>query len=61
MLCDSCDALVINGLLCHEFGCPNITYNNECDNCGVLFKTSNKNYSICSESCAEDMGVAFSF
>ena len=22
MLCRSCDALVINGLLCHEFGCP---------------------------------------
>lgn len=22
-LCDQCDAVVIQGLLCHEWGCPN--------------------------------------
>lgn len=22
-LCDQCDAIVIQGILCHEWGCPN--------------------------------------
>lgn len=21
--CDQCEVLVINGVICHEFGCPN--------------------------------------
>ena len=29
--CSQCEALVINGLACHETGCPNQTY--ECKGC----------------------------
>lgn len=32
--CGSCEALVINGVPCHEHGCPNIVP--ECRECGGL-------------------------
>lgn len=34
MNCDQCEALMINGVFCHETGCPNIDsrYDSESDN-----------------------------
>ncbi len=29
--CSQCEALCINGVACHEIGCPNMTY--ECHGC----------------------------
>lgn len=44
--CSCCAALVINGVPCHERGCPNQT--RECDECGTQIPGSQR---IC-ESCA---------
>lgn len=32
--CDNCEALVINGVPCHERGCPDAMH--ECDGCNAL-------------------------
>ena len=32
--CDQCVALMINGVFCHETGCPNIKRKIECHDCG---------------------------
>jgi len=54
-MCQSCEAIVINGLLCHEYGCPDAwrTYNRECKWCGAEFKPENREQTCCSEDCAE--------
>lgn len=55
MLCESCDALIINGLLCHEHGCPDSwrTYRRECPWCGQEFKPESKDQRFCDEDCAQ--------
>jgi len=55
MLCDQCDALVINGVLCHEFECPNAWRGavRQCAWCGQEFKPENKFQKCCSIECAE--------
>jgi hypothetical protein len=32
--CSQCEALVINGVACHETGCPNMTH--ECTGCNAI-------------------------
>lgn len=32
--CSQCDALCINGIACHEIGCPNIVKTFKCWQCG---------------------------
>jgi hypothetical protein len=34
--CSQCNALVLNGVPCHEIGCCNITH--ECKGCNTLIK-----------------------
>lgn len=55
MLCHSCDALAINGQLCHELGCPDKwqTEERECGWCGFRFEPESRHQACCSESCAE--------
>lgn len=36
--CSRCEALVINGVPCHETGCPNTKY--ECKGCSVLLDSA---------------------
>lgn len=38
--CDSCAIAVINGVVCHEIGCPDawMDYIKECKECGDDFK-----------------------
>ena len=53
-MCDQCEALMINGMYCHETGCPDAwkDYNRECKWCGSEFKPDDKDQEFCEESCA---------
>ena len=55
-MCDSCEALMINGVLCHEFGCPDDWegYEVECRWCGRYFVPLTKDTILCSEECIRD-------
>lgn len=52
-MCNSCVALKINGVLCHETGCPDAWKNEqrECGFCGEKFKPEYKNQNCCTQSC----------
>jgi len=55
-MCDSCEALMINGILCHEQGCPDAWRDKEreCKECGCMFIPKVKGQKVCSEQCAND-------
>jgi hypothetical protein len=52
-MCSSCEVLTINGVLCHETGCPDAwnDVTRECKWCGQSFKPENKLQDCCSHSC----------
>lgn len=54
-MCDSCDALTINGVYCHEHGCPDAWKDSvrECKWCGNPFQLEEQHQKCCSEECAE--------
>ena len=59
-MCNSCVALVINGVYCHETGCPDSHLDSkgnmkqkECKWCGSKFTPEEKGQDFCDESCAE--------
>ena len=52
-MCNSCNILYINGVKCHETGCPE-SYKDEkreCLWCGSKFIPENKWQKTCSDSC----------
>ena len=53
--CDSCEVVMINGLRCHETGCPEAwrDYGRECKWCGSEFMPEDKHQAFCCEDCAE--------
>ncbi len=53
--CDQCQMLSINGIPCHETGCPNAWkgVNRECKHCGCPFIPSERHQKVCSDECAE--------
>jgi hypothetical protein len=53
-MCQSCQALRINGVLCHEIGCPDAwkDYSRECKNCGCNFRPEESDQQFCDEGCA---------
>ena len=61
MKCTQCDSIGINGVLCHEQGCPEAhidlstgrPYLKECRECGCNFEPEDKHQSVCDEVCAE--------
>ena len=55
MLCNSCDCFFINGVKCHEHGCPDSwkDYVRKCKFCGCEFKPEDKNQTCCSEDCTQ--------
>ena len=55
MSCQSCEALMINGVYCHETGCPDSwkDYSRDCKNCGDGFKPEERGQMLCSDDCAE--------
>lgn len=48
--CDQCNILYINGVRCHEIGCPEAwkDYTIECFECGCDFKPTEKHQRLCS-------------
>jgi hypothetical protein len=52
-MCKSCEALRINGVLCHETGCPDSWQGKtrECKWCGAKFQMEHSKQSFCSEEC----------
>lgn len=60
--CEQCNAMVINGVACHEHGCPlshiDLTtgkpYPRECEMCGCDFEPDEDDQWLCSEECAAD-------
>jgi len=54
-MCASCQALTINGLLCHEMGCPDawLDYVRECKWCGQEFRPEERGQTCCSEECGQ--------
>lgn len=54
-MCNSCEVLYINGIKCHETGCPK-TWKDEikkCLWCGQTFKPEDRDQTCCDESCQE--------
>lgn len=53
MLCNSCECVYINGIKCHEHGCPEAwrDHKHECKNCGIEFKPEDQYRECCSDSC----------
>lgn len=52
-MCQSCEALTINGILCHERGCPDAwkDYKRNCDWCGGEFTPEERHQRFCDDSC----------
>ena len=55
-MCNSCNVLNINGINCHETGCPESWKDEkrECDWCGMQFLPEEKFQSCCSDDCWKD-------
>jgi tRNA(Ile2) C34 agmatinyltransferase TiaS len=55
-MCEQCEAVRINGVLCHEHGCPDAWKDEkrECKWCGSQFNPEGRNQYFCSEDCAQD-------
>lgn len=53
MKCNSCEVLYINGIKCHEQGCPDAWRDEvrECKWCGQKFVPENRFQEFCSLSC----------
>lgn len=53
--CPRCEALMINGLYCHEHGCPDAwrTETRECKWCGQGFVPEERRQVFCDDECAE--------
>lgn len=53
-MCRSCEALRINGVLCHESGCPDAWQDEvrECAWCGGEFSPADRHERCCSPCCA---------
>lgn len=52
-MCKSCEILYINGVKCHEIGCPE-AWKDEirtCKWCGSEFKPQDQNDHFCDDSC----------
>lgn len=51
-MCNSCVAMTVNGVLCHEHGCPNAWKAvRECAECGSPFVPENRFQECCDEQC----------
>jgi hypothetical protein len=51
--CHQCEALMINGVYCHETGCPDAWRDStrECSNCGTSFKPQQEGQFQCDQEC----------
>ncbi len=53
--CSQCDAVVINGIACHETGCPNATA--PCKECGNPMPARFARFGATCEDCREDRSM----
>jgi len=58
--CDGCSPSIINGVLCHETGCPDSWRDdsNSCEWCGQSFFAQERGQEFCDEEC-EDLWRQF--
>ena len=51
--CPSCEVLYINGVRCHETGCPDAWRDEvrECKWCGTEFKPEDREQQFCDDGC----------
>ena len=58
--CDHCNAVAINGVNCHEAGCPDSwrDYDRECKWCGSGFHPAEIWEKCCSRQCEHDYYAA---
>jgi len=56
--CDSCEVLVINGVICHERGCPDAWRDEirECCECGCDFHPTERHQRFCDAECRAAYG-----
>lgn len=52
--CNSCVIIRINGVVCHETGCPDAWRDSlrECKECGTEFVPGERHQTFCDEDCA---------
>ena len=52
-MCQSCEVLTINGVACHEIGCPDAWRDSdrECRECGEWFAPEASWQTFCDDSC----------
>lgn len=52
-MCNSCQMIRINGIVCHETGCPDAWEDEvrECLECGSKFTPETKRDKFCSDEC----------
>jgi len=53
-MCKSCEVLYINGVKCHEHGCPDAwkDYERICKWCGLPFVPNERFQEFCDDECA---------
>ena len=53
-MCDQCEELTINGVRCHETGCPVAwrDQSRECKECGCDFTPEIRHQQFCGDQCA---------
>jgi len=53
--CDNCNIVRVNGILCHEQGCPDSwrDYKLDCFQCGCDFMRTERYQTVC-EDCSEE-------
>lgn len=63
--CDSCEAVAINNVACHEQGCPDswrepfgdhLPYMRSCHECGDDFRPDNKHQKLCNDCISSIYG-----
>lgn len=59
--CPSCQLVRINGIVCHETGCPSshLFVTRDCKECGSTFNPTERVQSFCSPCCAAAYGGGF--
>jgi len=52
--CPSCEEAMINGVRCHEIGCPDAwrTEVRNCKECGCAFTPGRPHEELCSQDCS---------
>lgn len=56
--CNSCEMLSINGVACHEIGCPDVPHVCDCFQCGGEFESDSRHARVCPDCVAEAAWLA---